>query len=199
MVPIASLWLPILLAAVLVFVASSIIHMVLKYHRNDFRALPDEAFHTTLRFLDDLQGRPTPPAVEPPPGPTVAPPVAKQVPHVWDRPTGPVPDPWAWLVPSSWGIDVGTAGLALATKATMLRQARRVVVLADHTKVGNDHLVRFGDVADVDTLVTDEGLDDELCGDDQRQGRDPLGEVGTRDRHVAGPRADHQRRLDPVA
>jgi hypothetical protein len=43
MVPIASLWLPILLAAVLVFVASSVIHMVLKYHRNDFRALPDEA------------------------------------------------------------------------------------------------------------------------------------------------------------
>ncbi len=23
--------------------------------------------------------------------------MAKQVPHVWDRPTGPVPDPWAWL------------------------------------------------------------------------------------------------------
>lgn len=25
------------------------------------------------------------------------PPVAKQVPHVWHRPTGPVADPWAWL------------------------------------------------------------------------------------------------------
>jgi hypothetical protein len=42
MVPIASLWLPILGAAVVVFVASSVMHMVLPYHRNDLRRLPDE-------------------------------------------------------------------------------------------------------------------------------------------------------------
>jgi hypothetical protein len=42
MVPLASLWLPILLSAVVVFVASSVIHMVLPYHRKDFRKLPDE-------------------------------------------------------------------------------------------------------------------------------------------------------------
>ncbi len=42
MVPITSLWLPILLAAVLVFAASSIIHMVLTYHRGDHRKLPAE-------------------------------------------------------------------------------------------------------------------------------------------------------------
>jgi hypothetical protein len=42
MVPIMSLWLPILLAAVLVFVASSIIHMLLTYHESDFGRLPDE-------------------------------------------------------------------------------------------------------------------------------------------------------------
>jgi hypothetical protein len=42
MVPLLSLWLPILLSAVLVFVVSSIIHMVLPYHRTDFRKLPDE-------------------------------------------------------------------------------------------------------------------------------------------------------------
>lgn len=42
MVPILALWLPILIAAVLVFVASSIMHMVLGYHRNDFRAIEDE-------------------------------------------------------------------------------------------------------------------------------------------------------------
>ncbi len=41
-VPVMSLWLPILLSAVIVFVASSIIHMVLPYHRNDFRKLPNE-------------------------------------------------------------------------------------------------------------------------------------------------------------
>lgn len=42
MVPIMSLWVPILLAAVLVFVASSIIHMVLPYHRTDYRKVPSE-------------------------------------------------------------------------------------------------------------------------------------------------------------
>lgn len=42
MVSLASLWLPILLAAVLVFIASSIIHMVLPYHQSDYRQLPDE-------------------------------------------------------------------------------------------------------------------------------------------------------------
>ncbi len=42
MVSIASLWLPILLSAVLVFIASSIIHMVLPYHHNDFKKVPDE-------------------------------------------------------------------------------------------------------------------------------------------------------------
>jgi len=42
MVPITSLVLPILLSAVFVFLASSIIHMVLRYHAKDFRGVPDE-------------------------------------------------------------------------------------------------------------------------------------------------------------
>jgi len=42
MVSLASLWIPILLSAVLVFVASSVIHMVLRYHRTDFGPLPQE-------------------------------------------------------------------------------------------------------------------------------------------------------------
>ena len=42
MVPVLSLWLPILIAAVIVFVLSSIIHMVFSYHRNDFIKLPAE-------------------------------------------------------------------------------------------------------------------------------------------------------------
>lgn|SRR5262249_23323882 len=52
MVPLMSLWLPILLSAVLVFIASSIIHMVLGYHRNDFRKLPneDEVMNALRRF-----------------------------------------------------------------------------------------------------------------------------------------------------
>lgn len=42
MVPLMSLWLPILVSAVAVFVVSSILHMLLTYHNSDFRRLPDE-------------------------------------------------------------------------------------------------------------------------------------------------------------
>jgi hypothetical protein len=42
MVPIMSLWIPILLSAVIVFVVSSIIHMLLPYHRKDFGKVPSE-------------------------------------------------------------------------------------------------------------------------------------------------------------
>jgi len=42
MVALSSLWLPILLSAVIVFVASSIVHMVLPFHRNDVKKVPDE-------------------------------------------------------------------------------------------------------------------------------------------------------------
>lgn len=53
MVSLMSLWLPILLSAVIVFVASSIMHMVLGYHRNDMLKLPreDDAM-AALRPLD---------------------------------------------------------------------------------------------------------------------------------------------------
>lgn len=42
MVSLGALWLPILLSAVLVFVLSSIIHMVLGYHNSDYTRLPNE-------------------------------------------------------------------------------------------------------------------------------------------------------------
>jgi hypothetical protein len=42
MVPLVSLWLPIVLAAVVVFFASALLHMVLKYHNSDYRKLPNE-------------------------------------------------------------------------------------------------------------------------------------------------------------
>ena len=41
-VSLGALWLPIVLSAVLVFVASSIIHMVLGYHQRDYTPLPNE-------------------------------------------------------------------------------------------------------------------------------------------------------------
>jgi hypothetical protein len=42
MVSLAALWLPILVSAVLVFVASSILHMALKYHNSDYRKFSNE-------------------------------------------------------------------------------------------------------------------------------------------------------------
>jgi hypothetical protein len=42
MVPLASLWLPIVLAAVAVFFISAIVHMVLPIHKKDFAGLPNE-------------------------------------------------------------------------------------------------------------------------------------------------------------
>lgn len=42
MVSIISLWLPILVSAVFVFIASSLIHMLLPYHRSDFKKVPNE-------------------------------------------------------------------------------------------------------------------------------------------------------------
>jgi hypothetical protein len=52
MVPVMSLWIPILLSAVFVFVASSIIHMVLPVHRNDFRkAAKEDELMEALRRL----------------------------------------------------------------------------------------------------------------------------------------------------
>ncbi|MFN0149747.1 MAG: hypothetical protein ACKVU1_03425 [bacterium] len=42
MVSLGSLWLPILLSGVFVFVVSSIIHMVLQYHAGDFKRVPNE-------------------------------------------------------------------------------------------------------------------------------------------------------------
>ncbi len=42
MVSVLSLWLPILVAAVFVFILSSILHMALKYHNSDFGGVPSE-------------------------------------------------------------------------------------------------------------------------------------------------------------
>jgi hypothetical protein len=42
MVSLAALWIPILLSSVIVFAASSLMHMVLKYHQAEYRQLPEE-------------------------------------------------------------------------------------------------------------------------------------------------------------
>jgi hypothetical protein len=40
--PFGSLWLPVVVSAVAVFVVSAIVHMVLRYHRADYKRLSDE-------------------------------------------------------------------------------------------------------------------------------------------------------------
>ena len=56
MVPVMSLWIPILLSAVVVFVASFVLHMLLPIHRKDFSKVPSED-----AAMDALRGLGIPP------------------------------------------------------------------------------------------------------------------------------------------
>ena len=56
MTPLTALWLPILLSAVIVFIASSVIHMVLPWHKGDYRRTPDED-----KFMDAVRPLSIPP------------------------------------------------------------------------------------------------------------------------------------------
>lgn len=49
-----------------------------------------------------------------------------------------------------------------ATKRALVRAARRVVVLADSSKLGRELAVRFATTDDIDTLVTDAGIPDDV-------------------------------------
>jgi DeoR family fructose operon transcriptional repressor len=67
---------------------------------------------------------------------------------------------------------IGTNGLTLAhglstpdhseaaAKRAMIGCAQRVVVLADSSKVGREHTVRFAELKDIDVVVTDNGISD---------------------------------------
>jgi hypothetical protein len=48
MVPLSALWLPIVLSAVVVFIASSIMHMLLPYHKGDYQKVDERK--SCLRF-----------------------------------------------------------------------------------------------------------------------------------------------------
>jgi hypothetical protein len=56
MVPIPSLWLPVLLSAVVVFLASWIAHAILPHHRGDLKRVPDEE-----QFLESMRRLGIPP------------------------------------------------------------------------------------------------------------------------------------------
>jgi len=52
-----------------------------------------------------------------------------------------------------------------AAKRAMIRAARRPVVVADHSKLGADYFARFGELNEVDALITDTGADDDLVAE----------------------------------
>ena len=47
-----------------------------------------------------------------------------------------------------------------AVKKAMISCARRTIVVADHTKMGADFFARFGALAEIDTIITDDGVDE---------------------------------------
>jgi hypothetical protein len=55
MVSLTTLWLPIVLSAVIVFIVSSIMHTVLKYHHKDINRLPDEDKVTAMLRAGNLK------------------------------------------------------------------------------------------------------------------------------------------------
>jgi DeoR family fructose operon transcriptional repressor len=50
-----------------------------------------------------------------------------------------------------------------AAKRAMIQAARRTVVVADHTKLGEDYFARFAELDEVDTIITDSRADQELA------------------------------------
>lgn len=78
-----------------------------------------------------------------------------------------------FLATNGFSVDHGltTPDLAeAAVKRAAIRAARRVVLLADSAKLGQQHFARFGDLSGIDLLITDSGLPDadaraiESCG-----------------------------------
>ena len=57
-----------------------------------------------------------------------------------------------------------------SVKRAMVRAGQRVVVLADSSKLGREHLVRYAGIEDVDVLVTDEGADPGMVAELEKAG-----------------------------
>lgn len=62
--------------------------------------------------------------------------------------------------------DIAEAGV----KRALIDAARRTVVLADHSKFGREDFARVAPLSDVDTVITDVGLDVELAEDIENAG-----------------------------
>lgn len=76
------------------------------------------------------------------------------------------------------GTNAVTAGRGLTTpdlgeavaKRALVGAARRVVVLADHTKFGREDFAQFATLDQVDTVITDSGVSDELADEIENAG-----------------------------
>jgi DeoR family transcriptional regulator, fructose operon transcriptional repressor len=94
-------------------------------------------------------------------------------------------DPWAIESLAQSYVDVAflaTNGLSVqrglttpdqaeaAVKRAMIDAARRTVLLADHTKLSADHLARFGTLSEIDTFITDVGVDERTAAEIESQG-----------------------------
>jgi len=55
-------------------------------------------------------------------------------------------------------------------KRAMLNSARRKVVLVDHTKFGQDHFATFGELKDIDVVITDSGVKEDIATDIEKLG-----------------------------
>ena len=73
----------------------------------------------------------------------------------------------------SYGLTTPDLAEAAVKRATM-RAARRVVLLADSSKHGQEHFARFGDLSDVDLLITDRGLSPDNAAAIERGGTEVL-------------------------
>jgi DeoR family fructose operon transcriptional repressor len=54
----------------------------------------------------------------------------------------------------------GASPTPASIKRAMIARARCMVVLPEHTKIDEDYFAGFGDLSDIDLLVTDSGLGD---------------------------------------
>lgn len=61
-----------------------------------------------------------------------------------------------------------------AAKRSLVRNAGTVIALADHTKIGREHFVRFARTEEVDVLITDTGLPEAAVGEFERAGVEVL-------------------------
>jgi len=52
-----------------------------------------------------------------------------------------------------------------AVKRAAIACGRRSVLLADHTKIGNDQFARFAGLGDIDTFITDDGIDSKVAAE----------------------------------